>query len=186
MSLLPSDCNANSELCGKYGVSGYPTLKWFSKEDKAHPTAYSESRELASFVSFINQNSGTHRLVNGRLTAEIGRIAEIDEVVSGYDDAEDKSAIIAQVKKIAAGLTGDAAKYYHFFPFAMIHIAHTLWLHPYRSAKVYLRTLELLQKKPDYIQTETDRLNRMLDGTNLTPNKIDEFVVRLNILSAFD
>jgi protein disulfide-isomerase A6 len=104
------DCNANSELCGKYGVSGYPTLKWFSKEDKAHPTAYSESRELASFVSFINQNSGTHRLVNGRLTAEIGRIAEIDEVVSGYDDAEDKSAIIAQVKKIAAGLTGDAAK----------------------------------------------------------------------------
>ncbi|XP_042467329.1 probable serine/threonine-protein kinase PBL21 [Zingiber officinale] len=50
-----------------YGVSGYPTLKFFPKENKAGED-YEAERELDDFVKFINVKCGTSRDANGQLT----------------------------------------------------------------------------------------------------------------------
>ncbi|XP_042387722.1 protein disulfide-isomerase like 2-1-like [Zingiber officinale] len=49
------------------GVSGYPTLKFFPKENKAGED-YEAERELDDFVKFINVKCGTSRDANGQLT----------------------------------------------------------------------------------------------------------------------
>jgi protein disulfide-isomerase A6 len=42
----------------KYGVSGYPTLKWFSADGKGEPEPYSSGRDLDSLAAFITEKSG--------------------------------------------------------------------------------------------------------------------------------
>lgn len=61
------DADAHRDLGSKYGVSGFPTIKFFSKTEKVTPADYQGGRDLASFVTFINQQAGTRRLNNGRL-----------------------------------------------------------------------------------------------------------------------
>jgi protein disulfide-isomerase A6 len=157
------DCDANSALCQTYGVSGYPTLKWFPKSDKTTPIDYEGGRDVEAFVNYINEKTGAQRLANGRPGPNVGRVAELDEVVANYAAVEDKAALFEKAKEVAAGLSGDAAKH----------------------AKIYLRALELLKTKPDYLSTETERLTRMVESGALNAVKVDEFVARLNILAAF-
>ncbi|KAG6468919.1 hypothetical protein ZIOFF_073614 [Zingiber officinale] len=54
----------------RYGVSGYPTLKFFPKENKAGED-YEAERELDDFVKFINVKCGTSRDANGQLTFQL-------------------------------------------------------------------------------------------------------------------
>ncbi|KAG6521325.1 hypothetical protein ZIOFF_018440 [Zingiber officinale] len=54
----------------EYGVSGYPTLKFFPKENKAGED-YEAERELDDFVKFINVKCGTSRDANGQLTFQL-------------------------------------------------------------------------------------------------------------------
>lgn len=58
----------------RYGVSGFPTLMWFSADDK-EPVRYESGRDLASFVSYINEKAGTHRTESGGLTDEVRLVA---------------------------------------------------------------------------------------------------------------
>ena len=41
-----------------YGVSGFPTLKWFPKDNK-DGVDYSSGRSEDDFVKFINEKTGT-------------------------------------------------------------------------------------------------------------------------------
>ena len=54
----------------RYGVSGYPTLKFFPKGNKAGED-YDGGRDLDDFVTFINERTGTSRDVKGQLTAQV-------------------------------------------------------------------------------------------------------------------
>lgn len=54
----------------RYGVSGYPTLKFFPKGSKAGED-YDGGRELNDFVTFINGKCGTSRDTNGHLTSQV-------------------------------------------------------------------------------------------------------------------
>ncbi|KAG6518279.1 hypothetical protein ZIOFF_021683 [Zingiber officinale] len=54
----------------RYGVSGYPTLKFFPKENKAGED-YEAERELDDFVKFINVKCGISRDANGQLTFQL-------------------------------------------------------------------------------------------------------------------
>jgi len=157
------DCDANSQLCQDFEVSGYPTLLWFGKNDKKSGATYEGGRELEAFVDYINSKTGTKRQSNGRYQSDVGHVSALDELVKGYAKATDKEAIEAKIKQVAGSLTGDDAK----------HAAH------------YLRTAATLKSKPDYITTERERLSRMMDNPSLTSNKVDEFQIRYNILGAF-
>ena len=54
----------------RYGVSGYPTLKFFPKENKEGED-YNGGRDVDAFIAFINERTGTNRNSKGQLTQEV-------------------------------------------------------------------------------------------------------------------
>lgn len=67
---VDGDDQKNKGLTSKYGVSGYPTIKFFSKDNK-EPVDYEGGRSEADFISFLNEKCGTQRAVGGGLTDEV-------------------------------------------------------------------------------------------------------------------
>ncbi|KAI0783773.1 protein disulfide isomerase [Abortiporus biennis] len=51
------NADEHKDLGHKYGVSGYPTLKWF-KANSAEPDKYEGGRDLDTLAKFITDNSG--------------------------------------------------------------------------------------------------------------------------------
>ena len=54
----------------RYGISGFPTLKFFPKGNKDGED-YDGGRDVDDFVSFINEKSGTNRDAKGQLTVKV-------------------------------------------------------------------------------------------------------------------
>ncbi|CAI5465358.1 unnamed protein product [Closterium sp. Yama58-4] len=52
------DCDAHKELCSQFGVTGYPTLKWFPRNSLT-PETYTGDREVEKLLEFVNQKSGS-------------------------------------------------------------------------------------------------------------------------------
>jgi protein disulfide-isomerase A6 len=158
------DADHYKELAGKYGVSGFPTLLWFGKNNKESPERYEKGRDVQSFVDFINEKAGTKRTASGKLQATAGRIDSLDAIASKVASGTDVSTLIREAEDVVKGLTGDAEKH----------------------GKIYVKTLESIKSKgKDFVNTESARLSKMLDGS-LTPAKVDEFTIRQNILAAFN
>ena len=45
-------------LCSENDVTGYPTLKFFKKDDEAEAEKYRGQRDMAALVKFINKKMG--------------------------------------------------------------------------------------------------------------------------------
>lgn len=61
--------SCNFDLC-RFGVSGYPTIKFFPKTNKDGED-YEGGRDIDSFVTFINEKCGTSRDAKGQLTSTV-------------------------------------------------------------------------------------------------------------------
>jgi len=156
------DCDAEPSLASKYGVTGFPTLKFFGKTSKSEPEAYDKGRDHQSFVDFINQKAGTHRNLDSSLQETVGRIFGLDQLVSQYV-ASPNAQIISKVEAEAGKLSGSDKAY----------------------GDIYVKLLRAFEKKgSSFVETETSRVSRMLEGA-LTPEKRDELQLRKNILKAF-
>jgi protein disulfide-isomerase A6 len=157
------DADAHRSIGEKYGVSGFPTLKFFPKDNK-EGVAYEGGRELSDLINFINEQAGTERTESGALSNDAGRLDDLDELAGKFVDASNKDALIKEAEKLAgASSLTDAEK---------------------KSAKVYLKVFKSIQESADFLKTETERLEKMLKGS-ITLAKADEFQIRLNILNAF-
>ncbi|KAK9084310.1 hypothetical protein Scep_030781 [Stephania cephalantha] len=148
----------------KYGVSGYPTLKFFPKGNKAGED-YDGGRDLDDFVSFINEKCGTHRDGKGQLTSKAGVVEvlsdAVKELVAAADDG--KKAALSKIEEEVAKLEGSAARY----------------------GKIYTKVAKsYAEKGSDYAKKEMERLNRMLEKS-ISAAKADEFTLKKNILSTF-
>jgi len=158
------DADAEKELGSRYGVTGFPTLKFFSKDQKSEPEEYGQGRDLDSFVSFLNEKAGTQRLVSGRLNDAAGKVGALDELAAGFATHSDKAEVVAKAKEVAAGLTGEEKS----------------------KAELYLKFFDaFVGKDEEYLTAQIARLERMLDGASLSPVKQDEFTVRVNVLKSF-
>ena len=49
------DCTVHQDLCGEHGVSGYPTIKYYTSESP-DGESYSGGRDLDSLKSFVEEN----------------------------------------------------------------------------------------------------------------------------------
>jgi len=157
------DADAHKELGSRYGVSGFPTLKWFGKDSK-DPQNYENARDVQSFVDFINNKAGTDRLTSGRLGKTSGRVSTLDAIAAKFVDAADKAALIKEAEAVVAGLAGAAKE----------------------NGKYYVKVFGVVQNKGKaFLESEPGRLDRMLEGAGVTPAKVDEFTIRKNILAAF-
>jgi len=155
------DADAHKDIGSRYEVSGFPTLIYFPKNDKSGDR-YSGGRELPDLVAHVNSKAGTQRLENGRLEGSVGRDADLDELAKKFmENSADRTALISE----AEGLVAAAGS------------PHASW---------YTKFMTVIQKKgDDWIEKEHERVKGMLDGGNLSSEKIDEFTVRTNVLNAF-
>ena len=46
------DCTVHKDICGKYGVNGYPTIKYFTADTAKDGDSYSGGRDLDSLKKF--------------------------------------------------------------------------------------------------------------------------------------
>ncbi|KAF1949658.1 disulfide isomerase [Byssothecium circinans] len=64
------DADNHKDLGKKFGVSGFPTLKWFDgKSDK--PSDYEGGRDLDSLSKFIQEKSGVRPKVKAKLPSQV-------------------------------------------------------------------------------------------------------------------
>lgn len=158
------DADKYKELAEKYDVSGYPTLKFFPKNNKAGED-YGGGRDLDDFVAFINEKCGTYRDGKGQLTSEAGIIASLADLVKEFVSADDneKKAVYSQLEEEVKKLKGSSA----------------------RHGDLYLKLAKKgMAKGADYAKNEIQRLERMLEKS-ISPAKVDEFTLKKNILSTF-
>ncbi|EDO47340.1 predicted protein [Nematostella vectensis] len=155
------DADAHSALGQKYGVSGYPTLKFFSKTNK-DGEEYSSGRDEQSFVDFMNEKCGTKRTPGGGLNEQAGRINAFDGFAVEFMKNKDGRDNVYNNAKSAVDKQDDQ-----------------------KMATYYVKVMERVQSKGDsFIQTETSRLERLLEG-QISAGKKDQFIMRKNVLSQF-
>ncbi|XP_019158660.1 PREDICTED: probable protein disulfide-isomerase A6 [Ipomoea nil] len=158
------DADKYKDLGEKYGVSGFPTLKFFPKGNKDGED-YEGGRDLDDFVNFINEKSGTKRDAKGQLTSKAGLVEHLDQLVKEFlsvSDAE-KKAVLGKLEEEVEKLSGSSA----------------------RHGKIYVKVAKsCMNKGADYAKNEIQRLERML-AKSISPAKADEFTLKKNILSTF-
>ncbi|KAG5404789.1 hypothetical protein IGI04_010908 [Brassica rapa subsp. trilocularis] len=158
------DADAHKSLGEKYGVSGFPTLKFFPKDKKAGQD-YEGGRDLDDFVGFINEKVGTSRDSQGQLTSKAGIVESLDalvkELVAASED--EKKTILSRIEEEASNLKGSTTRYGKLYS---------------KLAKSYI------EKGSAYATKEVERLGRVL-GKSISPVKADELTLKRNILSTF-
>lgn len=70
VAIVDADAAHNKDLAAKYDVTSFPTIKFFSKDNK-EPIPYTGGRARADFVSFLNEHCGTSRAIGGTLNNEV-------------------------------------------------------------------------------------------------------------------
>ncbi|GMP63830.1 hypothetical protein CsSME_00025361 [Camellia sinensis var. sinensis] len=158
------DADKYKDLGEKYGVSGFPTLKFFPKSNKAGED-YDGGRDLDDFVNFINEKCGTSRDSKGQLTSKAGIVEHLDTLVKEFVSAgnDEKKAVYGKIEEEVEKLKGSPARY----------------------GKIYLKAAKsCMEKGADYANNEIQRLDRMLKKA-ISEAKADEFALKKNILSAF-
>lgn len=70
MANIDADDKRHKDIAMKYEVSSFPTIKFFSKDNK-EPEDYEGGRSEADFVTFLNEKCGTQRAVGGGLSDDV-------------------------------------------------------------------------------------------------------------------
>jgi protein disulfide-isomerase-like protein len=145
------DADKYKDVGGKYGVTGFPTLKFFPKNNKEGVT-YSEGRDMKDFVKYLNEKTESQRLENGRLAEHAGLFTDLSEIAKQFVDSADKAGLKSQAEAIVSGLKGKDKE----------------------NAQWYSKYFNIIEKKgKDFIQTEKDRLKGMLESGSAAGVKLD-------------
>jgi protein disulfide-isomerase A6 len=163
VAIAKVDADKHRDLGGRYGVQGFPTVKFFSKGNK-EPEDYNGPRELNDFVNFINNKANTKRTADGSLDALAGRVSALDDLAKKFVAAgANLESLIKEAEEAAKSLIGEDST----------------------AAKIYLKIMSSIKEKgKEFVATEVARVEKMLKGS-VSLNKADEFAKRKNILSAF-
>lgn len=78
------DADKHRELGSRYGVTGFPTIKFFAKGNSKEAQDYSGPREEQDLVDFLNQKSGAKRSVTGELDDYAGRLSDLDAILKKH------------------------------------------------------------------------------------------------------
>jgi len=157
------DADSHKEKPSKFGVTGYPTLMWFPKNNK-DGVKYSGGRTPSDFVTYINNEAGTERTADGGFTPSAGTIPELNALAKKFISGADKAAVLAEAKELVASITHKNKEF----------------------AKFYVLTMESVAKAADYVKKEVDRLGRMISSGSVKADKLAQFAKRLNVVKQFE
>lgn len=200
------DADAHKELGSRYGVTGFPTIKYFPKNNK-DGEEFDGGREIKDLVEWVNKKANKLRSVEGRFLPTVGVIADLTTVaremfagdVSAFDKAEKiyetlaakaqeakeavqdkaqdvKEAVQDKAQDVKESVQDKAQDAKETVQDAAEQLQEN-------SVKLYKRYISLLKEGKDKVIAEFERVTRMLK-TSLTPKKADEFSLRSNILSS--
>jgi protein disulfide-isomerase A6 len=159
------DADANKEVGTKYGVTGFPTIKFYPRDDK-DGIDYSSGRDVDSFINYLNDKAGTHRTAAGQLNDKAGVIETLGDLVSKFVAGEKavREGLVKEAETTVAGLAESARD----------HAAH------------YVRTMKsIVDKGEDYAVKEVERLHKILSSGAVSDDRADTMKIRKNILSLF-
>lgn len=156
---VDADSEGSKATAQEQGIASYPTIKFFPK-GSTEAVDYSGGRTEAAFLQFLNENTGTNRQVGGGLGKRAGTIEVLDEIIAKHVSGKTFSQASEEVKKAADGLQQKFAPY-------------------------YVRVLDKLQENSDYVTKELTRLQKILNNSELQPEKADELISKSNILRKF-
>jgi len=111
IALAKIDATVHGDLAKKYGVRGYPTLKWF-KKDPETALEYGGGRKEPEISSWILKKTGPAATDLADVDAAKAFKDSADVVVIGYFNEKSKDAFIAtadSIDDIPFGVTSDAA-----------------------------------------------------------------------------
>ncbi|KAF9387038.1 hypothetical protein CPB97_003035 [Podila verticillata] len=83
------DADAHRELGSRFGIKGFPTLKWFPKGIDGAPEDYSGGRDLDALAAFVSQKSGVK-----------SSIAKVISAVSVLTDANFDAEVLNSGKNV--------------------------------------------------------------------------------------
>ncbi|OJD15965.1 protein disulfide-isomerase domain [Emergomyces pasteurianus Ep9510] len=158
---VDADAENSRRTADSQDITSYPTIKFFPRGSTA-PMSYDGDHSHEDFVAYLNEHSGTHRVIGGGLDKEAGTIAALDAVVAKYVTGGEKSVstLLDEAKAAAKGLEG-------------------------RYAAYYVKVLGKLADNKDYVKNELARLERMASKGGMAPEKMDDLMSRSNILRRF-
>lgn len=85
------DCTVEKDLCSKFGVRGYPTIKYFTGSTAADGDAYEGGRDFDALKAFVDENLGPSCNPSNRDLCDEAQLADIAEVEKLSADDIEKS-----------------------------------------------------------------------------------------------
>jgi protein disulfide-isomerase A6 len=156
------DATEHGELADRFGVTGYPTLKFFPADSK-DPVDYQGEREVGAMTEFLNEHAGTSRNADGTLKEGAGHVAALNDIIISANGVFDNN-FLTSITNAAKDLTGKAAEH----------------------GKLYVNAAsKVVSKGVDYPAKEIARLEGMLKSTSVTAEQKGNFQLRQSILKAF-
>jgi protein disulfide-isomerase A6 len=159
------DADAHKDLGQKYGVSGFPTIKFFPRNNKDGED-YNSGRDVESFVNFLNEKAGTHRTVTGQLNDKAGLVEKLTEIATKFVSAEKsvRETLVKDAEAAVASLAENARE----------------------NANYYVKSMKsIIEKGEDYAVKEVERLHKILSSGAVSDDRADAMKIRKNILSLF-
>ncbi|XP_078367966.1 uncharacterized protein LOC144651821 [Oculina patagonica] len=198
------DADKERVLGEKYDISGYPTIKFFPKDNK-YGEEYSGGRSEQDFIDFLNEKCNTNRISGGAVNMQAGRIDKFDEFAKTFMTFPDwRVAILAEAKSLidaqenpnfrSRSLTrwrsvrslrlhrkiGDCEQSRSGSTKSLDLVTAESW-----SATYYITVMEsILSKGDSFVATEIDRLGHLLNGA-IDATMRTEIGINLNILKQF-
>lgn len=161
------DAEKYRNFSSKHDIHGFPTLKFFAEGESEKGIEYSDGRTGEEITTFLNEKCGAYRVFGKGLLPNAGRQDNLDKLAQEFTKSKDdiERTRVLQKAREQAKLSGQK---WGFF---------------------YSKIMERAMKEPnDFPKHEMNRLERILSETsdkNLHPQKIDELMIRRNILMSF-
>jgi len=159
VSLAKVDCTANSNVCGKYGVNGYPTLKIF--RDGEDSGSYDGPRTADGIVSHLKKQAGPASVAITTEEALKKFTADRDASVVGFF-ADGGSSAQAEFLKAANNLRES-------YRFAHTNLEALLEEHGISGEGILLF-------RPPHLSNKFEESTVAFDGEKFTSNKIKKFI----------
>jgi len=112
----------------------------------------------------LNDKTESHRTQSGRLDSDAGTSHDLNEFAHEFVGSSDRAGLISQAESIVAGLKG----------------------HDAENAEWYVKYMRAIEKRGnDFITSEKERLEGLLNSRSAAGTKLDEFNIRQNVLNKF-